>query len=393
MLKKICIFTGSRAEYGLLKPLIEQIKKDKDLLLQIVVSGMHLSADFGMTVNEIEQDGFKIFKRIKILSGSDSPVDLCKSIALGLEGFSKAFKQLKPDIIVILGDRFEVFAAAVAAMVLRIPIAHIHGGESTFGAIDEAMRHSITKMSYLHFVAAEKYRNRVVQLGEDPARVFNVGAIGLDNIRNKNLLSKNILEKELNFKFNRYNILVTFHPVTLEKNTAREQFRNLLDALDHLKDTSIIFTKANADTGGLAINTMIDRYVNKRSYCAVSFMSLGQKLYFSLLRLVDAVVGNSSSGIIEAPSFKIGTVNIGDRQKGRIRAKSIIDCVPEKNSIMLAIRKVFSKEFKDLLRSVENPYCHYHQGLVSYRIKEALKNAKLSQDYLKKEFFDVNFLF
>ena len=381
------MFTGTRAEYGLLRSLMEEIKKDKDLHLQIVVSGMHLSPEFGLTYKEIEKDGFRIDEKSKILSDSDTPEGLCKAIGSGLTNFSRIFKKLKSDIIVILGDRFEAFAAAQAAMVLRIPVAHIHGGEATYGLIDEAIRHSISKMSHLHFTSTDEYRKRVIQLGEDPERVFNVGAIGIDNIKKMKLLSKREIEKELGFKFGKRNLLVTFHPVTLEKNTSKKQFQKLLKVLDGLDGTHIIFTKANADTDGRVINKMIDMYVSGNFRKAVAFRSMGQLNYLSTMRFVDAIVGNSSSGIIETPSFKMGTINIGDRQSGRIRAKSVIDCEPTKQSIKKALKKLYSEDFLKDLKKIKNPYGN---GNTAKRIKIILKKQDTS-DILKKQFFDISF--
>jgi GDP/UDP-N,N'-diacetylbacillosamine 2-epimerase (hydrolysing) len=385
--KRVCIFTGTRAEYGLLWPLMQEIKKDEQLRLQLLVSGMHLSDEFGLTYREIEKDGFKIDEKVEILLSSDTTTALTKSIGLGFISFGESLKRLNPHIIVILGDRFEAFAAAAAAMISRIPIAHLYGGEATFGLFDEAIRHSITKMSHLHFTSTERYRKRVIQLGEEPQRVFNVGAIGLDNIKRLKLMSKSDLEKQLNFKFNKRNLLVTFHPVTLENNTSKAQFSNLLDGLDSLKDTNIIFTKANADTDGRIINKMIDAYVSRKRGRAVSFISMGQCQYLSTMRFVDAVVGNSSSGIIEAPSFKIGTINIGDRQLGRIKAKSIIDCQPERQAIRRALRKLYSGPFQEVLRSVVNPY---GDGNAAKRIKTVLRRFDL-QGILKKSFYECNF--
>ncbi|UCB56986.1 MAG: UDP-N-acetylglucosamine 2-epimerase (hydrolyzing) [Candidatus Omnitrophota bacterium] len=387
MKRKICIFTGTRAEYGLLKPLMKRIKGDKTLELQIIASGMHLSPEFGLTYREIEKDGFIIDEKIEILLSSDTPVGLSKSAGLAMISFSEAYRRLKPDIVVILGDRFETFAAAVSAMMSRIPIAHLHGGEATFGAIDEAIRHSITKMSHLHFTSTEIYRKRVIQLGENPGAVFNVGAIGLDNIKGLNLLSKKILEKKLDFKFNKYNFLVTFHPVTLENNTSKRQFQNLLDALDELKETNLIFTKANADPEGRLINKMINDYVSKNSDRSVSFTSMGQLNYLSTMQFVDGIIGNSSSGIVEAPSFEIGTINIGDRQKGRIKAESIIDCQPAKRNIEDAIKILYSEKFQKNLKKVINPYGDCE---ASKRIKAILKKHGI-KDVLKKSFFDINF--
>lgn len=385
MRRKICVFTGTRAEYGILRPLLAAIKRDSDLELQLVVSGMHLSPEFGSTYKEIEKDGFKINEKIDILISSDTPIGISKTMGLGLISFCKTFQRLGPDIIVIPCDRFEALSAATAALILRIPIAHIHGGEATFGAIDEAIRHSITKMSHLHFTSTEEYRRRVIQLGEDPKRVFNVGALGLDNVRQLELLSKKTLEKELNFKFNKRNLLVTYHPVTLENNTSGVQFKNLLMVLDELRETSLIFTKANADIYGRIINKMIDEYVSNNSYKSVAFTSMGQLLYLSTMQFVDAVVGNSSSGIIEAPSFKIGTVNIGDRQRGRIKAKTVIDCKPIKENIMGAIKKVYSTTFRRNLKSIINPY---GDGSTAGRIKKILESYDIS-NVLKKTFYDI----
>jgi len=385
--RKICIFTGTRAEYGLLKPLMGEIKKDKRLKLQILVSGMHLSSEFGLTYRAIEEDGFIIDEKQKILSDSDTTAAINKSIGLGLIKFSESYARLRPDIVVILGDRFEAFAAAAAAMVSGIPIAHISGGEVTLGVIDEAFRHSITKMSHLHFTAAEVYRKRVIQIGEDPKRVFNVGAIGLDAIKKLKLLTRKELEKELRFKFDKRNLLVTFHPVTLEKNTSGEQFGSLLNELDNLKDTHIIFTKANADTYGRIINQMIDEYVSENSHKAKAFTSMGQLRYLSAMQFVDAVVGNSSSGISEALSFKIGTINIGDRQKGRIRTKNIIDCRPSKADIRSSLKKLYSREFQGGLKNVVNPY---GAGKAAKKIKNVLKNYDI-KNILKKTFYDISF--
>ncbi|WP_289510098.1 UDP-N-acetylglucosamine 2-epimerase [Desulfovulcanus ferrireducens] len=384
MKRKICIFTGTRAEYGLLKPLMEEIQKDRELCLQIVVSGMHLSPEFGLTYKEIESEGFKIDEKIEILLSSDSAIGISKSIGLGIISYSEALERLKPDIVVILGDRFEALAFAIASFVARLPIAHLYGGETTEGAFDEAFRHSITKMSYLHFTSTEEYKKRVIQLGECPERVFNVGALGIDNIKKMNLLSKDELEKKINFKFNKHNILVTFHPATLEKETSREQIINLLDVLDELEDTNIIFTKANADIDGRIINKMIDEYVQKNKQKSIVFTSMGQLLYLSTMQYIDAIVGNSSSGIIEAPSFKIGTINIGDRQKGRIKAKSVIDCQPNKKDIREAFQKLYSKKFRKQLKNTINPY---GDGESAEKIVTILKKYKVKNT--KKNFYNI----
>ena len=382
---KVCVVTGTRAEYGLLYWLMKEIQNDKDLQLQIIATGMHLSPEFGLTYKEIEKE-FKIDKKIEILLSSDTPVGISKSMGLAQISFAEAFDELKPDIVVVLGDRFEILAAASSALISRIPIAHIHGGEVTEGAVDEAFRHSITKMSHLHFTSTEEYKKRVIQLGEEPNRVFNVGAMGIENIKRLKLLSKEEFEKSIDFKLNKKNILVTFHPVTLENATAKEQFEELLSAIDELEETNIIFTKANADTDGRIINKMIDEYVNKNKDKSVAFTSLGQLRYLSALQFMDAVVGNSSSGILEAPSFKIGTINIGDRQKGRIKAKSVIDCKPKKEEIKKAFEKLYSKEFQKMLKNVKNLY--EEDGYPSKKIVEVLKKSDL-KNILKKRFYDI----
>ncbi|WP_310441012.1 UDP-N-acetylglucosamine 2-epimerase [Sulfurimonas sp.] len=383
-MKKICVVTGTRAEYGLLYWLMKEIEADKDLELQIIATGMHLSSEFGLTYKEIEKE-FKIDKKIEMLLSSDTSIGISKSMGLAQIGFAEAYEELKPEIVVVLGDRYEIFAAASAAMIARIPIAHLHGGETTEGAFDESIRHSITKMSHLHFTATQEYKNRVIQLGEEPNRVFNVGGMGIENIKRLKLLGKKEFEESIDFKLNIKNILVTFHPVTLEKSTAKEQFQELLDAIDTLKDTNIIFTKANSDTDGRVINRMCEEYVSKNSHKTVCFASLGQLRYLSALQFVDAVVGNSSSGLTEAPSFKIGTINIGDRQKGRIKASSVIDCEPSRESIKKAFEKLYSKEFQDSLKSVQNPY---GDGCASLKIVEEIKKADLN-NILKKSFYNI----
>jgi len=383
-MRKICVVTGTRAEYGLLYWLMKEIQSDTSLELQVIVTGMHLSPEFGLTYREIERE-FSINKKIEILLSSDTSIGISKSMGLAQISFAEAYEQLSPDIVIVLGDRFEIFSASTAAMIARIPIAHIHGGETTEGAFDEAIRHSITKMSHLHFVATEEYRQRVIQLGEDRNKVFNFGAPGLDNINNLQLLSKDELERSIGFKFGMKNLLVTFHPVTLERSTAKEQFQQLLIVLDDLGDTRVIFTKANADTDGRAINFMIDSYVSANPNKAIAFTSLGQLRYLSALQYVDAVVGNSSSGLIEAPSFKIGTINIGDRQKGRIKADSVIDCAPDRNAIINAIQQLYSSGFQNSLCDIRNPY---GEGGSSKKIVDILRSHPLTQ-LLKKIFNDL----
>jgi GDP/UDP-N,N'-diacetylbacillosamine 2-epimerase (hydrolysing) len=383
--KKICVITGARAEYGLLYWLIKEIDIDKDLELQIIATGMHLSPEFGNTYRQIEKDGFVITYKVDMLLSSDSETGVSKSMGLGMIGFADAFSNLQPDLVVVLGDRFEIFSAVSAAMIARIPIAHIHGGETTQGAFDEAIRHSITKISHIHFTATKEYRNRVIQLGEHPNRVFNVGGMGVENIKRLNLLSKEEFEKSINFKLNKKNILVTFHPTTLEDSTAKEQFQELLDAIDEHKETNIILTKANSDTGGRAINSMIDEYVSKNTHKSICFTSLGQLRYLSALQYVDAVIGNSSSGLAEAPSFNIGTIDIGDRQRGRIKADSVISCLPKKEDINKSLKKLYSKDFKNMVSGVKNPYGN---GGASKLIVNIIKNFDLN-NALKKIFYDL----
>ena len=383
-MKKICVVTGTRAEYGLLYWLMKEIQLDKELELQLIVTGMHLSPEFGLTYKEIEKD-FKIDKKIEMLLSSDTAVGISKSMGLAQISFSEAYEELKPDILIVLGDRYEIFSAVSAAMIAQLPIAHLHGGETTEGAFDESIRHSITKMSHLHFTAADEYRNRVIQLGENPSKVFNVGGMGIENIKRLKLLSREEFEKSIDFKLNKKNIIITFHPVTLEKSTAKGQFLELLNAIDKLEDTNIIFTKANSDTDGRIINQMIDDYVSKNAQKAIGFTSLGQLRYLSALQYVDAVVGNSSSGLTEAPSFKIGTINIGDRQKGRIKAKSVIDSEVNKTFILKSFNKLYSKEFQQLLKESGNPY---GDGIASIKIIEIIKNEDL-KNILKKSFYDL----
>lgn len=384
-MKKICVITGTRAEYGLLYWLMKGIEGDKELELQVIVTGMHLSPEFGLTYNEVEKDFF-INKKIEMLLSSDSPVGISKSMGLAQISFAEAYDELKPDMVVVLGDRYEIFSAVSAAMIARIPIAHLHGGETTEGAFDESIRHSITKMSHLHFTATNLYRQRVIQLGEQPKYVFNVGGMGIENIKRLPLLKKKEFENSIHFALAEKNILITFHPVTLENDTARNQFQSLLDAVDELTNTNIIFTKANSDTSGRIINSMIDEYVAANPKKSVGFTSLGQLRYLSALQYVDAVVGNSSSGLAEAPSFKIGTINIGDRQKGRIKAQSVIDCLPEKQSIITAFYKLYSEDFQEKLKAVENPY---GDGFASKKIIEKIKTLATDQ-ILKKTFFDIS---
>ncbi len=383
-MKKICIITGTRAEYGLLYWLMKGVDADKGLKLQIIATGMHLSPEFGNTYQQIERDGFTIDKKVDIKLSSDSEVGISQSMGLGMIGFAEAFRDLNPDLIAVLGDRFEIFSAVSSAMIAKIPVAHIHGGETTEGVIDESIRHSITKMSHLHFVATNEYRNRVIQLGEQPNRVFNVGGLGIDNINKLKLLPKSDFEKVIDFELGEKNILVTFHPVTLENHTSEVQFQALLDSISELKNTKIIFTKANGDTGGRVINRMIDAYVVKHDN-TVAFTSMGQLNYLSALQFMDAVVGNSSSGLLEAPSFNIATIDIGDRQKGRIKSASVISCLPTKKSILSVIDKLHSKDFQDVVDNAKNPY---GSGGASKKIVKIIKDIDLT-NIVRKSFYNL----
>lgn len=385
-MKKICVVTGTRAEYGLLKPIIDRVYHDAELELQLVATGMHLSPEFGLTYHEIETDGYPITDKVEMLLSSDSNVGITKSMAVALMGFADSFDRLKPDIVVILGDRYEMLMVASAAMIARIPIAHIHGGELTEGLIDEAIRHSITKMSHLHFTATDEYRKRVIQLGEQPENVHCVGALGVENIRNVALLEKDALEKSLGVTLPDKIVLVTYHPVTLENMTAQQQFQNILDAMNYQKDFYIIFTKANADTQGRIINQMIDAYVSKNSNRSIAFTSLGQLRYLSVLQFCYMVIGNSSSGLLEAPSFKIPTINIGERQRGRVCAESVISCDNTLDAIVESIAIASSEDFRNKVQESINPYEKEH---TSQQILAILKKALDAGIDIKKKFYDL----
>ena len=383
--RNICVVTGTRAEYGLLFWLMKEIEEVEELELSVIATGMHLSPEFGMTYKQIEEDGFTIDCKVDMLLSSDTETGIVRSMGLGMVGFADAFAELQPDLVVVLGDRFEILSAAIAATVARIPLAHLHGGETTEGAFDESFRHSITKMSHLHFTSTEAYRDRVIQLGEQPERVFNFGAPGIDNINRLNLLSRDAFEKSIGFKLGKRNLLVTFHPVTLEDATSEAQFSALLASLDELEETHFVFTKANADTGGKIINQMIDGYASSHPTRSIAHASLGQLRYLSALQYVDGVIGNSSSGLLEVPSFKIGTINIGDRQLGRIRADSVIDCAPTPDQISSALETLFSPVFQSRLANVENPYGGEN---IAEKIVEVITLFPLDR-VLKKKFYDM----
>lgn len=384
MKRKICVVTGSRADYGLLRLVMKGIKAEPSLTLQIIATGMHLSPIFGLTNKELESDGFEVDQKVVCLSSSDSPVAIAEATAKALSGCAKAFNELKPDLVLVLGDRFEIFAACSAALLARIPIAHIHGGEVTIGAYDEALRHSITKMSSIHFVATKEYKKRVIQLGENPSTVHLVGGLGVDAIKNLKLLNKNEIEQTLGIKFAAKSLLVTFHPATLENQTPGEQIEELLAALSNRPDTTLIFTMPNADTGGFEIMEQIKGFVDKNDN-AYLFESLGQINYLSCMALVDGVVGNSSSGILEAPTLKVGTVNIGYRQLGRIQSESVIDALANKQSIDKALIKLFSSEFKSTLSDCRSPF---GEGGASKKILRVLSDFKLEKN-LQKYFYDL----
>lgn len=378
-MKKIAVFTGTRAEYGLLYWLLKDLQQDSEIELQLLVSAMHLSPEFGMTYQQIETDGFTITEKVEMLLSSDSAVGTAKSIGLGVLGFADALERMKPDVLVVLGDRFEALAVTQAAMILRIPIAHIHGGEITEGAYDDAIRHAITKLSLLHFTSTEAHRNRVIQLGEHPSRVFNVGAVGLDHLQRSKMFSLAELSASLNFKLEQPYFLVTYHPVTLASEPAKASFENLLKALDAFPQHQIILTYPNADDGGREIIPLLEAYAKQQPSRVLAIPSLGQKRYLSAVKHAAAVVGNSSSGIIEVPSFKVPTVNIGERQHGRLAAESVFSC----HSNTAAIIETLQLGLKSDLTQVVNPY---GKGKASEAILKQLKAADLS---VVKTFYDL----
>jgi len=381
--KKLCIVTGSRAEYGLLKPVLERIKKDKDFRLQMIVTGMHLDDRCGLTYKEIEEDDFYIDEKIEMNLASDTAIGICKSMGIAMISLAEAYDRLKPDIIILLGDRYETFVAASVAMISKIPIAHIHGGEITQGAYDDCMRHAISKMSYLHFTSTDEYRQRVIQLGEQPDRVYEVGALGIENIKEMTLLTQHELEETLNIRLKKPLALVTFHPSTLENDATITQFKPLLEALDYFKELTVIFTKGNTDTGGDIINELINQYTIKNSKKAFAFTSLGSLRYLSIMSYSSVVIGNSSSGIIEAPFLRIPTVDVGDRQKGRVTTNSVINSDYSVQGIIAAIQKALSYESSKT--EIVNPYENEN---TSYQIISAIKQALQEGIDIKKTFYD-----
>lgn len=385
-MKKFCILTATRAEYGLLKPLILALKKEDLFDVDIVATGMHLSPEYGLTYQEIEQNGIEIAEKIPLQMDSDTAEGISQTMASALSGFGTYFQNHKPDILIVLGDRYETIAVCLAATNARIPIAHLYGGETTEGAADEAYRHAITKMSYLHFTSTEAYRSRVIQLGESPERVFAVGALGIENILSVPLMSLLELEENLSFQLGETYAVVTFHPVTLEISTAEEQIEALLSAIETFPEMRFIFTKANADADSRIINQKIDQFVLKRSNC-LAITSLGMRRYLSAVKHSAVVIGNSSSGLIEVPSLNVPTVNIGDRQKGRLQADSIINCPPNSDEIIKAIQESLTDEFKQKAKATVNPY---GDGNTSAKIVVALKEYMIDGKMnLKKKFYDL----
>lgn len=381
--KKVAVFTGTRAEYGLLYWLMKDIQNDPELSLQLVVSGMHLSPEFGLTWEQISKDGFVIDEKIEILLSSDSPVGTAKSMGLGVLGFTDAFSRLSPDLIVILGDRFEALAAAQTAMILRIPVLHLHGGEITEGAYDDAIRHAITKLSYLHATSTDVYRDRVIQLGEAPERVKNVGAIGLDHLKRCSFMSVDEIGASLNFPLKSPYFLVTYHPVTLENESPQQTFQALLNALDKFSGHKVILTYPNADDGGRKIIPLLENYARNNPGRVIAIPSLGQLRYLSAVKFADAVIGNSSSGVIEVPAFDVPTVNIGARQRGRLAAKSVLHVAPDETAITEAIYNAVNRRYKEADEIIINPY---GSGDSSTKVIAMIKSMKFVP---AKIFYDI----
>ncbi|WP_033068659.1 UDP-N-acetylglucosamine 2-epimerase [Thalassospira australica] len=385
--RKICVVTGTRAEYGILSGLLFDIRDDDELDLQLIVTGAHLSEEFGNTFTFIEDDGFEITEKVNLLPEGDTPAMVAEATGRGVIGFSRAYSRLGPDVVVVLGDRYEILAAAQAAMLMHIPIAHIHGGETTEGAVDESIRHAVTKMAHIHFTSTELYRRRVMQLGENPKNVHAVGAPGLDNFVRIDLPDRKALEQFLGRPLRSPLIVITFHPVTLDHKSSEEAVGPLFGALDRFPEAVCVFTKANADAGGRRINQELEKYVQKNPDRSVLVSSLGQARYLGLLKIADVVVGNSSSGIIEAPSAGAPTVNIGDRQKGRVRAASVVDCKDTHDDIFRAIQYCMSDQFREKIQGGSNPYGE--PGKISRNIKNILKSTGL-ESLIVKKFFDQN---
>jgi UDP-hydrolysing UDP-N-acetyl-D-glucosamine 2-epimerase len=387
--RKICVITTSRADYGSLRCLMEEIRNDKALILQVIATGSHLLPEFGLTYKEIEDDGFRIDAKADMVLPSDDPISIVKSVGKGCYLFADVLAHLDPDIVALMGDRFELLSIAVTTLILKIPLCHLSGGEVTEGAIDDSIRHAVTKMATLHFPAAEPYRKRILQMGEDPRYVFNYGHIALDNVRKLRLFTQEELESAIDFKIRRPTAIVTYHPVTLEDNTAEAQITTLLSAIKS-SDLQAVFTKSNCDTGGRLINKIINDFCNTDRLKYKFFDSLGQMRYLSCLNSLDLMIGNSSSGLYEAPSFRIPVVNIGDRQKGRLRASNVIDTDYSEDSIKEGIEKALSARFATIAAKTTNPYEKRGVSNVARRIKNKLKTIALNEDMLKKRFFDLH---
>ncbi len=382
-MKKICVITGSRSEYGLLKNIISEIKKSNKLKLQLVVTGSHLSNDFGLTVKQIIKDKFKINKKIKILQKKDNETNLTKAMSYGLIKFTNVFKTLKPDLILILGDRYEILSSAISALFLKIPIAHLHGGERSEGAYDESIRHAITKFSHLHFVSTLSHKKRVIQLGENPKNVYFTGSIGVENIKKLKFHSKKFLEKKFNVKFEKKNLFIIFHPATLEDNTQKKNMTEILKAVSNFKNYGKFFVYPSADLGGKSIIKLINKFVKKNKF-SFKFKSLNQNDYFSFVKKCDVVIGNSSSGIIEVPSINVGVINIGDRQRGRVKSKAVIDCKPSSKEIIKSINTLMKNKKKFL--SYSNPY---DLSGTTRKIISIIERKNKVKELIKKKFFDL----
>lgn len=386
MKKKICVVTGTRAEYGALKNVIKTIKEDVELELQIIATGTHLSPEYGLTYKEIENDGFKINEKVEIVMSSDTTIGIAKAMGLANISFSEVLDRLNPDCIIVMGDRYEILSISQVALIMQIPVVHISGGEITEGAIDDSIRHAITKLSTIHFPANEEYRKRIIQLGEQPNRVFNVGDPSVENINQLDFIEKRELEEFFDWELNDF-FLITFHPVTLEPKKAKQQIIELFKALDHFKNYKLIFTKSNGDSEGRVINELIDQYISMNEERAKSYFSLGYERYLSTMKYAKAVIGNSSSGIIEAPILKIPTIDIGNRQKGRLKAKSIIECECNEIKITEAINRCINLNFKDQFENMEL----YYQGKnTAIKIVKTLKNFDFENEHFKV-FYDINF--
>lgn len=385
----VCVVTGGRADYGLLVPLLNELNADPAFRLRIVACGAHTAPAFGMTVREMEADGFPPDETIEALLAADTPTAVCKSTGLTLAAFGDVYRRLSPDVVVVLGDRYEIFAAAVAALTCGVPLAHIAGGQLTFGAVDDSLRHAITKTAHLHFTAAEPYRRRIIQLGEPPDRVFTVGALGLDNIRTTTLAARDSLEREIGFRFGPGAVLATYHPETIDSAASEAGLTAMLTAMDARPDLRILFTQPNADAGGWAVRKRIEDFVSARPDKRCMAASLGRRLYLSSLAQVDAVIGNSSSGVIEAPSFTVPTVNIGSRQEGRLRAASVLDCPPDAVAVAAALDRALSPDFRRSLQGMSNPL---GDGRAAGRIAHVLKTVPLA-GLIRKRFYDASFSF